>query len=69
MSCPCGMGPLEYLRSKRLAPSARAARAILRATVSGEPTTSAPSSTSATNRALVTGGQPLSRPMRPNMVA
>ena len=41
--------------------------AILRATVSGEPIYSEPSSTSAKNRALVVGGQPRSRPMRPNM--
>ncbi|NYE20358.1 hypothetical protein BJ991_002386 [Microbacterium immunditiarum] len=56
--------PFEYLRSKRAIPSVRIVSAILAATVSGEPTYSAPSGpTSCWKRRRLYVGQPRSFPI------
>jgi hypothetical protein len=60
-----GSVPRLYLRSKRDNPRPRTTAVILAATVSGEPTKSAPfGPASASNCARLCGGQPRSRPMR-----
>ena len=63
MSMSCGSVPLLYLILKRDRPSIRAVLAILAATVSGEPTQSAPAGpASRSNCASVAGGHPRSPP-------
>src|SRR5690606_33145932 len=66
----CGIAPIEYLTSTRLAPSSSAVARILAATVSGEPTRSAPSGpTSCAKRPRWYAGQPRSRPIALVMAA
>ena len=60
----CRSVPALYLRAKRDAPRARTVAAILRATVSAEPTYSEPTSISRSNSARLVGPQPRSAPMR-----
>jgi hypothetical protein len=60
MSLSCDRKPAEYFKSKRSMLSDFSVCAILRATVSGAPTCSAPCATSCSNEARAIGGQPRS---------
>ena len=62
-----GRVPADTFMSKRWMPSARTVPAILRATVSAEPTYSEPCSTSSRNSSRPSSDQPRSRPMRARM--
>src|SRR5688572_14950884 len=60
----CGNAPLLYLRSNRERPRVSTVLAIFFATVSGEPTQSAPPATSCSKSSRPRLGQPRSAPIR-----